>query len=141
MDLLAYLARHVETAFERRAAHLELGDRVAERTAALSATNRILRHQVMQRHHGERLQAALFRIAELANAPDTLENFYTAVHHVIRSLLYAHNIYIALLEEKTGLLTSTYVVDEADHTLLPRAQCHGSSRIRIVPRHATARLG
>ena len=138
MDLLAYLARHVETAFERRAAHLELGDRVAERTAALRATNRILRHQVMQRRRGERLQAALFRIAELANAPDTLENFYAAVHQVIGGLLYARNIYIALLEEETGLLTFPYFVDEADHQLQPRVHGHGVTE--YVLRHGTPLL-
>ena len=125
MDLLTHLARHVETAFERRAAHLELGHRVAERTSALREANRILRQQVLQRRRGERLQAALFRIAELANASDTLENFYAAVHQAISGLLYARNVYIALLDEDAGMLTFPYFVDEVDLQLQPRAHGHG----------------
>ena len=125
MDLLIHVARHVETAFERRAAHLELGRRVAERTAALREANRILRQQVLQRRRGERLQAALFRIAELANASDTLDNFYAAVHEAISGLLYARNIYIALFDEETGMVTFPYSVDEVDPQLRPRAHGHG----------------
>ncbi|HUH30221.1 MAG TPA: EAL domain-containing protein [Rhodanobacter sp.] len=138
LELLTHVARHVESAFERRAAHLELGHRVAERTAALREANRILRQQVLQRRRGERLQAALFRIAELANASDTLENFYAAVHQVISGLLYARNIYIALLEEETGLLTFAYCVDEVDHQLPARAHGHGVTE--YVLRHGTPLL-
>ncbi len=138
MDLLVTVARHVETAFERRAAHLELGRRVAERTAALSEANRILRQQVSQRRRGERLQAALFRIAELANASDTLENFYAAVHEVISDLLYARNIYIALLDEETGLVTFPYGVDETDHHFEARKQGHGATE--YILRHGTPLL-
>ncbi len=125
MDLLTYVAQHVETAFERREAHLELGHRVAERTAALREANRILRQQVLQRQRGERLQAALFRIAELANTSDTPEKFYASVHQVISGLLYARNIYIALVDEETGLLTFPYSVDEVDNSRVPRAHGHG----------------
>ncbi len=125
MELLTYVAQHVETAFERREAHLDLGRRVAERTAALREANRILRQQVLQRQRGERLQAALFRIAELANTSDTPEKFYADVHQVIGGLLYARNIYIALLDEETGLITFPYSVDEVDNHLLPRTHGHG----------------
>ncbi len=91
MELLNYVAQHVQTALERREAHLELGRRVTDRTAALREANRVLRQQVLQRQRGERLQAALFRIAELASTTDSLEDFYPAVHRVIGGLLYARN--------------------------------------------------
>src|SRR6185312_9098971 len=99
LDLLSYVAQHVQTAIERRSAHVELERRVADRTTALREANRVLRQQVLQRQRGERLQAALFRIAELARTTDSLEDFYPAVHRVIGGLLYARNFYIALGDE------------------------------------------
>jgi GAF domain-containing protein len=120
-DLLIYVAQHVQIALERREAHLELGRRVAERTVALREANRVLRQQVLQRQRGERLQAALFRIAELANTSDSLDTFYAAVHQVISGLLYARNFYIAVTDEETGLLTFPYSVDEIDQKREPRA--------------------
>ncbi|HXD36242.1 MAG TPA: GAF domain-containing protein, partial [Rhodanobacter sp.] len=101
MELLNYVAQHVQTALERREAHLELGRRVTDRTAALREANRVLRQQVLQRQRGERLQAALFRIAELASTSESLDKFYAAVHQVISGLLYARNFYIALVDEET----------------------------------------
>jgi len=113
-ELLAYVAQHVQTALERRQAHEELERRVATRTAALREANRVLRQQVLQRQRGERLQSALFRIAELTNASESLENFYAAVHRVIGGLLYARNFYIALLTDDQSKLSFPYSVDELD---------------------------
>ncbi len=132
-ELLIYVAQHVQVALERREAHLQLGRRVAERTVALREANRVLRQQVLQRQSGERLQAALFRIAELANTSDSLETFYAAVHQVISGLLYARNFYIAVTDEETGLLTFPYSVDEIDHAREPRA--HGRGATEYVLRH------
>jgi diguanylate cyclase (GGDEF)-like protein len=133
LELLNYVAQHVQTALERREAHLELGRRVADRTAALREANRVLRQQVLQRQRGERLQAALFRIAELANTSISLEHFYTAVHQAISGLLYARNFYIALVDEETNSLTFPYSVDEVDDVRPPRA--HGRGATEYVLRH------
>ncbi|HKU79123.1 MAG TPA: GAF domain-containing protein, partial [Rhodanobacteraceae bacterium] len=80
--LLIYVAQHIQTALERRLAHAELEHRVGERTEALRDANRVLQQQVLERQRGERLQAALFRIAELATTTDSIDNFYAAVHRV-----------------------------------------------------------
>jgi diguanylate cyclase (GGDEF)-like protein len=133
LDLLNYVAQHMQTALERREAHLELGRQVTDRTAALREANRILRQQVLQRQHGERLQTALFRIAELANTSESLEKFYAAVHQVISGLLYARNFYIALVDEDNGYLTFPYSVDEIDSVRPPRA--HGRGATEYVLRH------
>ncbi len=124
-ELLTYVAQHVQTALERRQAHEELERRVTTRTAALREANRVLRQQVLQRQRGERLQSALFRIAELANTSDSIENFYAAVHRVIGGLLYARNFYIALLSEDQSKLTFPYSVDELDGSREPRALGRG----------------
>lgn len=137
-DLLTYVAQHMQIALERREAHLELGRRVAERTVALREANRVLRQQVLQRQRGERLQAALFRIAELANVSESLSTFYAAVHQVISGLLYARNFYIALVDEESGLLTFPYSVDEIEQNRKPRA--HGRGATEYVLRHGTPLL-
>ena len=133
-DLLNYVAQHVQTALERREAHLELGRRVTDRTADLREANRVLRQQVLQRQRGERLQAALFRIAELASTSESLDKFYAAVHQVISGLLYARNFYIALLDEDTDQLSFPYSVDEVDRARPARA--HGRGATEYVLRHA-----
>ena len=118
--LLTYVAQHIQTALERRSVHEELERRVAERTDALREANRLLQQQVLERQRGERLQAALFRIAELANSTESLEEFYAAVHRAVGGLLYARNFYIALLTEDREHLTFPYSVDERDEKRLPR---------------------
>jgi diguanylate cyclase (GGDEF)-like protein len=126
-DLLNYVAQHMQTALERREAHAELERRVADRTAALRATNRVLRQQVLQRQRGERLQSALFRIAELASAPESQQNFYAAVHRVVGGLLYARNFYIALLDEGGQNITFPYSVDEIDTARAQRPVANGAT--------------
>ncbi len=118
--VLAYVAQHIQTTLERRFVHEELERRVAERTDALRDANRLLQQQVLERQRGERLQAALFRIAELANSTESLEDFYAAVHRAVGGLLYARNFYIALLSDDHTFLTFPYSVDERDMKRHPR---------------------
>ena len=116
--LLIYVAQHIQTALERRLAHVDLERRVNERTAELQ-------QQVLERQRGERLQAALFRIAEMASTTDSIENFYASVHRVVADLLYARNFYIALLSEDGSQLTFPYLVDERDEQHQPRRLANG----------------
>lgn len=133
LELLSYVAQHVQTALERREAHIELGRRVTDRTAALREANRVLRQQVLQRQRGERLQAALFHIAELASASESTEKFYASIHQVISGLLYARNFYIALLDEESGEISFPYTVDEVETARPTRA--HGRGATEYVLRH------
>ncbi|UXI67620.1 bifunctional diguanylate cyclase/phosphodiesterase [Tahibacter amnicola] len=136
--LLAYVAQHILTALERRRVHEELERRVEERTDALREANRVLQQQVLERQRGERLQAALFRIAELANTTDSLEEFYAAVHRVVGGLLNARNFYIALASDDRSELYFPYSVDEFDHQRKPRK--FGRGLTEYVLNHGTALL-
>jgi diguanylate cyclase (GGDEF)-like protein len=136
--LLIYVAQHIQTALERRFAHAELEHRVEERTEALREANRVLQQQVLERQRGERLQAALFRIAELASTTESIDNFYAAVHRVVGGLLYARNFYIALVSEDGAGLTFPYSVDERDRQREPRQLANGLTE--YVLRHGTALL-
>ncbi|MEO8746377.1 MAG: EAL domain-containing protein [Rhodanobacter sp.] len=138
MDLLVYVAQHVQSTLERHTVRQELSRRVGERTVALRETNRILRQQVLQRQRGERLQAALFRIAELADSPESPESFYVAMHQVISGLLYARNIQVALVDDESGSLTFPYFVDQKESR--PQVRAHGRGLSEYVLRHGTPML-
>jgi len=112
--LLSYVAQHILTALERKQQQSELERRVFERTRELAMANLELRSEVVERQRGEHLQRALYRIAELSIAADTLEEFYSAVHAEVDELLYARNFYIALLSEDGDELEFPYTVDERD---------------------------
>ena len=124
-SLLTYVAQHVRTTLERHQAHVDLGKRVAERTQALEEANRVLQQQVLERQRGERLQTALFRIAELAGSSSSVDEFYAAVHRVVGGLLYARNFYIALLNTDKNQLQFPYSVDEFDAQREPRPRGKG----------------
>jgi len=112
--LLGYVAQHILTALARRDAQEELERRVDERT-------RELREQVLERERSERLQAALFRIAEQAGRSESIEVFYAEVHGIVSALLDARNFFIALLTDDGRELDFPYSVDERDQKR-PRRQ-------------------
>jgi diguanylate cyclase (GGDEF)-like protein len=112
--LLTYVAQHILTALDRRQARSELERRVEERTHALQEANRVLQAEIVERQRSERLQRALFRIAELSITSESLERFYAEVHDVVGELLYARNFYIALLAGDGDELEFPYSIDERD---------------------------
>ncbi|SFK74891.1 bifunctional diguanylate cyclase/phosphodiesterase [Lysobacter sp. cf310] len=112
--LLAFVAQHILTALDRYRAREELERRVAERTQALQLSNRDLQAEIIERQRAERLQRALFRIAELSITSETLERFYAQVHDVVSELLYARNFYIALITDDGEHLEFPYSIDERD---------------------------
>ena len=112
--LLAFVAQHILTALDRHQAREELERRVEERTQALQHSNRDLQAEIVERQRGERLQRALFRIAELSITSESLERFYAQVHDVVGELLYARNFYIALRSRDGQRLEFPYSIDERD---------------------------
>jgi diguanylate cyclase (GGDEF)-like protein/PAS domain S-box-containing protein len=62
----------------------------------------------------ERLQSALFRIAQLSRESENLETFYAALHAIVGELMDATNFYIAQYDAETDRLTFPYFVDEID---------------------------
>ena len=125
--LLAFVASHILTALHRKQAFVALEARVEERTAELARTNEELRHEVAERQRAVRLQSALYRLAELALAPGTLESFLAEAHAIVGSLINARNFYVALFEEATGLLTFPYSVDERGAKRETRALSKGAT--------------
>lgn len=123
--LLTYVAQHVATALERKLAHDELERRVAQRTDELRIANQALRAEIEERHRADRLQAALFRIAELGSSGGSLEDFFGAVHRVISELLFAENFYIALHDLTREEISFPYSVDQHDRKRPSRRLARG----------------
>ncbi|MBA3485697.1 MAG: EAL domain-containing protein [Lysobacter sp.] len=145
--LLGFVAQHIFTALERHQAREELERRVEERTQELQRSNQDLQAQILERLRGERLQRALFRIAELSITSETLEQFYAQVHQVVGDLLYARNFYIALLSEDGQGLEFPYSIDERDEVRVSRRLATGltehvisSGRAVLVDRDGISRL-
>jgi diguanylate cyclase (GGDEF)-like protein/PAS domain S-box-containing protein len=63
---------------------------------------------------GEKLQSALFRIAQLSREAGSLDSFYHSVHGVVSELMSAENFYIADYDPETDRVTFSYFVDEFD---------------------------
>ncbi|HEX6160694.1 MAG TPA: PAS domain S-box protein, partial [Thermoanaerobaculia bacterium] len=69
---------------------------------------------VTEQRKAEKLQQALFRIAQLSRESESLDEFYGAVHAVVSELMDARNFYIAEYDRERDVLLFPYFVDEHD---------------------------
>lgn len=131
--VLQFVGSHILTALERKLNQADLERSVGQRTLELAAANRGLRQEIAERERAERLQAALFQIAELATADIDEEDFYREVHEVVGSLIVARNLFIALLSADGTQIEYPYAVDETGETYEARPVSRGLSE--YVLRH------
>ncbi len=75
---------------------------------------------ISARKRSERLQSALYRIAATTSSAEDIDEFYVAIHGIVGELMYAKNLYVALYDAASGLLSFPYCVDEADPTPAPK---------------------
>ncbi len=80
----------------------------------------VVTQDITERRRSERLQSALYRIAEVSTTARDLNALYPAIHAIVAHLLDARNFYIALYEPDTDFLTFPYFVDEFDAAPGPR---------------------
>jgi two-component system, cell cycle sensor histidine kinase and response regulator CckA len=80
----------------------------------------VVTQDITERRRSERLQSALYRIAEVSTTAVDLTAMYPAIHAIVAHLLDAKNFYIALYDPEMNLLTFPYFVDEYDHPPGPR---------------------
>jgi len=64
----------------------------------------------------DRLQAALYRIAETASSAQDMQGFYADIHRIVGELMYADNFYIVLYDEDRQSLNWAYFVDGSGDT-------------------------
>ncbi len=73
---------------------------VQRRTAELLQSNKI--------------QTALYKITAAASNWQDIQDFYREIHRVVGELMYARNLFIALYDAESGMLSFPYFVDEKD---------------------------
>ncbi len=66
------------------------------------------------RERAEQVQAALYRIAETAGLAEDMQDFYEKVHAILRGLMYADNLYVAIYDDTREMINFPYYVDEVD---------------------------
>ena len=138
--LLSFVGSHILTALERKQAREELERRVEQRTRELARANDVLTAEVQERQRGERLQKALFLIAELSNATDSMQAFYVVIHRVVGELIEARNFYIALISSDNQQLEFPYLVDEREGEDAPTSRPFGQGATEYVIRTRQALL-
>ena len=137
--LLTFVAQHILTALLRKQAHGELERRVEERTRELTT-------EVAERQRGEKLQAALYAIADLASGELAMDEVLRGIHTVVAELMYARNFYIALYNAERDTLRFIYFADERDPGLvdpdseIPAEDMRDSLTLALI-RHGRAVMG
>jgi diguanylate cyclase (GGDEF)-like protein len=137
--LLEFVGSHILTALERKQSKDELEQQVRLRTLELAEANRGLQQKVLERQRAERLQVALFHIAQLATADIDESEFYERVHAVVGELINAENFFIALLSDDRRILGFPYYVDAGVRRTMSRELGRGLSE--YVLRHGEPLLG
>ena len=103
--LLGFVGSHILTALEHKRAQEELERRVELRTRELTA-------EVQARERGERLQRALYRIAELANSDLDTHAFFRTLQEIVGGFMPSRNFYVALIDETGQHFDFPYFADE-----------------------------
>ena len=85
----------------------------------------VVTQDITEKRRSERLQSALYRIAEVSTTARDLSGLYPAIHGIVAHLLDAKNFYIALYDPETNRLTFPYFVDEFDAAPSPRTPKKG----------------
>ena len=125
--LLEFVANHILIALERKQGKADLEQRVRLRTIELAEANKVLQLEIIERQRAERLQKALFQIAQLATADISQDEFYHRVHAVVGALLNANNFFIGLLSEDGRMLDFPYYLDGGVDALASRPLGRGLS--------------
>jgi len=96
------------------------------------ATQLIIR-DITEQKRKEKIQAALYKISQASvNAVD-LKHFFEKIHMIIKSLMPAENLYVALYDKKNEMLTFPYFVDEFDE-VVPEGTAVGNGFTAFVLR-------
>jgi GAF domain-containing protein/DNA-binding response OmpR family regulator len=82
--------------------------------AALRARIAELQAREAEHERAEKVQSALYRIAEAATAATDLPAFYREIHSIVGELMFAENLYIALYDAERGRMNYPYYVDTLD---------------------------
>ncbi|MFH1196167.1 MAG: ATP-binding protein [bacterium] len=75
---------------------------------------------ISEQKKSELIQKALYQISEATHTASDMYELYKKIHEVVATLMPVKNIYIALYDEKTELVSFPYMVDEYDPPYEPK---------------------
>jgi GAF domain-containing protein/CheY-like chemotaxis protein/HPt (histidine-containing phosphotransfer) domain-containing protein len=87
---------------------------LTDETRALRERLTELEAREADHQRSEKVQAALYRIAETASSAQDMQEFYAEIHRIVGELMYANNFYISLYDEDRQLINWPFFVDEVD---------------------------
>ena len=82
---------------------------------------------ITDRRRGEKIESALYRIAETTSTAKDLEELYASIHDILTELMPADNCYIAVYDRETDMLSFPYFVDEVDSDASPQRLGKGAT--------------
>ncbi|MBA6292658.1 EAL domain-containing protein [Colwellia sp. MB3u-70] len=86
--------------------------------------------------YANKIQDALFEIAELTFKTKTMGDFYRSLHQCIGRLTFAKNFFVALLKDDGKIIEFPYAVDELDQDFVDELeQGNIFDRVAIDPQH------
>lgn len=77
-------------------------------------TYTVILRDISERKEAEKLREVLLYISNAAISVDTLEELYAEFHRALQNIMVADNFFIALYDQKAGLLSFPYFVDEKE---------------------------
>jgi two-component system cell cycle sensor histidine kinase/response regulator CckA len=80
----------------------------------------VLYRDISEQKRAEALNSALYRLTQKTSSGEDLQQFYAAVHGIVGELMYARNLYIAVYDPLTQLLSFPYFEDEEDSRPTPK---------------------
>ena len=130
VDLLEFISLYLGTAIERVKKRELLESEVKMRTRAVMQSNEALNKEIENRKRALDRQQILFKISELATQFTDIDDVYKQVHRIIRSIIFADNLYIALYDKESNWLSFPYCIDEVGD-YCPRPFASGYSELVI----------
>jgi PAS domain S-box-containing protein len=74
---------------------------------------------ITARKRAEQVQQAIYRISHAVVTTTSLDELYLSIHYILGELMPVENIYIALFNPQTGLISYPYYVDQYDSAPAP----------------------
>ncbi len=140
-NILQFISRQIALLIKTKSSEQELIEankllesRVKDRTDSLNRINFILSNEVEDRKTSEKIQAALFKITDLVSTTSGLADFFKNVHEVIAGLMFAKNLYIALMTDNDKYIEFVYHVDQKDLKPEKRPMSEGNVKISLTER-------
>ncbi len=80
---------------------------------------------ITRRKRGEQTQQAIYRISHAVVTTTSLDELFLSIHSILSELMPVQNLYIALYDPETNLLSFPYYVDQYDEAPPPDKPQHG----------------